>query len=500
MGSASAAAQPVRDHQRHGAFGHPGQHGDELVAAEPGEQVARSKLGHEALGGHPYRVVPHPVAVAVVDQLETVEVEEAHGDGRLAGGAEFGESLAEHLPVRQPGQLIVQRPAQQLPFRSTGRGDVVVDRDRPQVLAVLADDRLGRHLDGAHRAGAVDHGQLSLAHGLAVMRPAQRRLMCPERPSVRAEELGGSQIDVGGRQRRLDPVEQPGRLVDHRGETEGVGGDHSVVELVQHRGEEAALVVEAVGQLEVPVTGSQGDEHTADGGMRRQIAAGDLHPLPAARAMTDPQHHPVDLGAQGDPLEGFERGDQVVGVDQISSRAANELCGGPADHPRHRGVGEGDREAGVEHQNGVAQVLDHRRRLVGAGTAAGTAVVTEWGDAAELRRGQPGEAVQHIGDVVLDGAVATDRQCSNHRAGPAPDGDAQAFAVGLECAAGTNVLLRCGQWPGLEDLAVQRRHHHRSLPDEGDDVDCAADKSGGGAHNFDEHHVAREARRQRGAQ
>ena len=88
------------------------QQDDELVPADPGDQVP--ELADDP--GQPVRrgeqeLVAHPVAQAVVDRLERVEIEEADREPGAGGRGreEVGEPLREQRPVRQVGQRVVQR-------------------------------------------------------------------------------------------------------------------------------------------------------------------------------------------------------------------------------------------------------------------------------------------------------------------------------------------------------------------------------------------------------
>ena len=83
------------------------QHG-ELVAADPGDEIAVVHGAAQALGDLDQQAVAGLVAEAVVDELEVVEVQEEHGQPllRAHGRAQPGD---ERGAVRQPGQRIEAR-------------------------------------------------------------------------------------------------------------------------------------------------------------------------------------------------------------------------------------------------------------------------------------------------------------------------------------------------------------------------------------------------------
>ena len=92
----------MRHGQRLGAVLHRVAQHHELVAAEPGDEVAGPHHGTEALGHLDQELVPGVVAEAIVDQLEAVEIEE--GDGgealRAPGAGQCGvHGLEQAGPV-----------------------------------------------------------------------------------------------------------------------------------------------------------------------------------------------------------------------------------------------------------------------------------------------------------------------------------------------------------------------------------------------------------------
>ena len=85
----------------------------ELVTAETREQLVRLEHGSEPGGDLLEERVTVVVAEGVVDGAEVVEVDEQDRNGRLrvAGVCpDLVESLVEHGPVWQAGQVVVQGP------------------------------------------------------------------------------------------------------------------------------------------------------------------------------------------------------------------------------------------------------------------------------------------------------------------------------------------------------------------------------------------------------
>ena len=83
----------------------------EFVATEPRDHVAGAHAADDAAGGLDQQFVADRVAGAVVDQLETVEVEEQHGEASLRVAARHRDRLAQAFQqlgaVGQAGQGIV---------------------------------------------------------------------------------------------------------------------------------------------------------------------------------------------------------------------------------------------------------------------------------------------------------------------------------------------------------------------------------------------------------
>ena len=92
------------------------QHG-ELVAAETREHVVAARRAAEALDHRLQHLVADRVAVAIVDALEAVEVEQEDGVRAARRGGELRrhvERLEQHAAVRQAGQRILHGELAQL--------------------------------------------------------------------------------------------------------------------------------------------------------------------------------------------------------------------------------------------------------------------------------------------------------------------------------------------------------------------------------------------------
>ena len=83
----------------------------ELVAAQPGDDVGRAVGPRQAPRHRHQHLVADLVAEAVVDGLEAVEVEDEHGHrarGALALGQRVGQTVGEQGPVGQARERVVQ--------------------------------------------------------------------------------------------------------------------------------------------------------------------------------------------------------------------------------------------------------------------------------------------------------------------------------------------------------------------------------------------------------
>ena len=126
---------------------------DELVAAEAGDGVAGAHDPAQPVGHRHQQLVAGGVTPAVVDQLETVEVDEQHRHlaARPAGaGQGLVEPLGQQHAVGQPGQGVVDGLVGQLELGQLALAHVPHRRRHPHPL--LRPQRGEADLDGELRA------------------------------------------------------------------------------------------------------------------------------------------------------------------------------------------------------------------------------------------------------------------------------------------------------------------------------------------------------------
>jgi hypothetical protein len=193
-----------------------GQRDQELVAAEPRQQVALAQRAEQALADVPQQLVAHGVAQRVVDALEAVEVEEQHGQALLVA-----RRVAEHAPqvleegvaVGEPGQRVVHREVVlALPRRGqVGEDAVALDRVAHRARHERAlGDALHQVVLGAEAQRA--HGQLLV--GLRRERDDRHRGGGDARARERFEPLPLLEREV--EQRRVERlVAKPAQAVFH---------------------------------------------------------------------------------------------------------------------------------------------------------------------------------------------------------------------------------------------------------------------------------------------
>ena len=90
---------------------------DELVPREAGQGVPGPDQTRHPIGDGDEQLVPDQVPVAVVDQLEPIEVDEEYGHripGAQAAEQRVLQPLEEEEPVRETGEGIVQGAAVEL--------------------------------------------------------------------------------------------------------------------------------------------------------------------------------------------------------------------------------------------------------------------------------------------------------------------------------------------------------------------------------------------------
>jgi hypothetical protein len=83
----------------------------ELVSAEARDRVSRAQRLLDPGGDRGEKLVTRGMAEAVVDDLELIEIEEEHRDGRLAAGRDRErvlEAVEEEVSVGKPGEGVVE--------------------------------------------------------------------------------------------------------------------------------------------------------------------------------------------------------------------------------------------------------------------------------------------------------------------------------------------------------------------------------------------------------
>ena len=125
----------------------------ELVAAEPGDEIAGPDAFLEARGHRFEQLVADHVSERIVDALELVDVDIEHR--QMLSCNDVGELLlepfVEQRAVRQVGQRVVMRKMPDLLLGAHALGDVLVSR-QPTALQRLIDDLDQTSVRGFHDA------------------------------------------------------------------------------------------------------------------------------------------------------------------------------------------------------------------------------------------------------------------------------------------------------------------------------------------------------------
>ena len=154
----------------------------ELVTAQPRGRVLVAQGSREPLGDGEQDDVAARVAEAVVDVLEVVEVEGEDRQRaprlRLAAGQGVVDAVEEQLPVRQPGQGVVEGLGRQVLLQPLALGDVADgEHPSPDGRVVAQVDQAALHHQLASVAAA--HPELERVHVAAGpgQQPGQHRLV-----------------------------------------------------------------------------------------------------------------------------------------------------------------------------------------------------------------------------------------------------------------------------------------------------------------------------------
>ena len=156
-----------------------------FVPAHSSERVDRAETGLESLRHRDQQLIAHHVPEAVVDQVETIEVQDQHREqvvGMALGAAQrLLDQVEQQKPVWQAGERILQRSAEglllvsvvQLLFRPSAFGDVLMTGDyRP---ACRSADHIGQRSHD-ERAAVLSSVELFTRPAGRVFRPAGGRL------------------------------------------------------------------------------------------------------------------------------------------------------------------------------------------------------------------------------------------------------------------------------------------------------------------------------------
>jgi len=104
-----------------------GQQHNELVAAEPADDVAFAQPLAEALADRPQDQVPAGMTEGVVDLLEAVEIDQKQGQTPAAASASaetLPQAFLEQQPVGQIGHPVVVGQVQHVPLGPRTLGDI----------------------------------------------------------------------------------------------------------------------------------------------------------------------------------------------------------------------------------------------------------------------------------------------------------------------------------------------------------------------------------------
>ena len=234
------AQQPLRDRDRILLAAGAVEQQRELVAAEARRGVALAEAGAQAVGHGAQQLVAGVVAVAVVDRLELVDVEQQHADARPAALERVLEAVVEERAVGELGERVVERLALELVLERLQLAHglleaVVLERDghvagerleQPQVLLgeVAVDALAARDGEQPDAAGlAVERGHHAGLHAAPaeVARAARTSWMLsvstgPVSPAASERRLSASGSSIGSSMRR-----PPSRLSEERAERLG---------------------------------------------------------------------------------------------------------------------------------------------------------------------------------------------------------------------------------------------------------------------------------------
>ena len=356
-----------------------GQRAGEFIATLARQGVLAAQQGGQALGHGAQQRVADPMAKAVVDDLETIQVHEQQRQRPLLAAAHFQRQVdagGEQGAVGQVGQHVVMGQALDAPLIAQPLGDVA-GQQHVAGLALLAQGRHGQ-FETARLSVPLQMqltaGAGALAAGFFQRQAADlgggRRQQRVDTASGDQVRLGRQAIDIGGA--RVVQAQQAGLVVqfqqqvgdrlDHRldlppaGAERPVGGGHRLHEhrpveqqVGQHLVGMPGQVVQ-VGHLEV-VGEHQLAEHRQAQGSHQQ-----RHVELRAPAQTPGQQGQGHQAEQDDAELGGELdGRQALAGDE----GARQPVGMRQEHP----VGDADQQQGARQAQGAQ--ADQRALVVG---------------------------------------------------------------------------------------------------------------------------------------
>ena len=227
---------PLGDHDGLGGTGQVLQDDDELVPTEAPRGVDLPQLTTDRGGQGNQQVVTDPVAQAVVDELEVVDVQEQDRDGpgvTTGAGQRLVQPVQQQLPVGQPREGVVQRPVPELLLHAfllqharlqLGVHPGVVDRKRGLDREHLQHGAVGlvgahpvtRHVDAQHTeqcaVPAVQRGEQCVQRVPRVLAAVDRQVG-HEEVEVAVDRLLGTAVEEAQAATGLGGGEQLGPVL-----------------------------------------------------------------------------------------------------------------------------------------------------------------------------------------------------------------------------------------------------------------------------------------------
>jgi hypothetical protein len=192
------------------------------------------------------KLVARPMAQAVVDELEVVQVEKHHRDPAVAPAAarqRLAETIQEEQSIRQTGERVVERLVDELSLQPLPLRGVSGDPLQPDRLTVVEDKMTG-DLDRDLIAALGDDSHLDDLVSAAGELPGQD-------PPYQRSVTGRDQVEEVHRQQfRAAEARQPLRRLVHGGEVSGRVRDVDGIESVLEHAPVALFAQPAGGQVE----------------------------------------------------------------------------------------------------------------------------------------------------------------------------------------------------------------------------------------------------------